>query len=475
MPSLAVECTDVDGDSATMPIIFEDIYSEPELENAIRFRSEPGSSKASNRKSNRDSCCSNMSSASTESSSSITRKPNRLKIIRNVRPESLRRPSSYINVDNQVAVDDVDCTLVGYRKVDPLNPVLTPPVQLGTLSAADSVPPLLSGYETRLFSAASLPTLAECCHHAVNRSGSLPDLAHNSSARQMPLWSKYRTASKPLGDSSDSSATDILAARVGNNCQDLTTMESCNGVKTLTKNNADVELDSKDWAEFQENSSLLGDGKVTSQEMYRVKCVSTESTILECEKNRNLLETSSGHLDCSCDCEGSRISKNVGRDSVAVKVEEKSMDKDGAAGDHLLVTESNSGVTVDNATEFLSHGNENASDKDQTNDVVNSGSNSVDGVCRNAAEIVTLSSLVNVDLTSKTKESPKLDKNNMNAAGGMEAKSNAKIGSTSAANSISEKPQRLVDEVTDKLVRFISAKEILRTELDLREHFYRQA
>lgn len=504
-----------------MPIIFEDIYSEPVLANVVRFRSESGS-KASTQRSNRESCYSNVSSASGESSSSIIRKSNRLKFIQNMRPESLKRPSSYMKVDDQVAVDSVDCSLVGYRKLDHLNAVPSPPVELGTLSTSGAVPSPLMVCGAGLYNAASLPTLAAHGCNAVNCSGSLPDLANKSSIRQAPAWNRCSMLSnKPASDpSSSSSNLDVQScSRDGNECSNKTiALELCSEDEGLLQNAGSVS--SKGWTEVKQNSSLADDDRSESPEIFKDKTASFGLTVFNCVTEQSLAGSMSDGFDPSCASEEDGVSETVNCNSVGAGVGEKPIEKNGAAavadssGDHLAIAKSDLGNILENEGNegaFNSSQKVNKYHDDDNNDDVNSerksdkdnqratepkvspsqaslesGKNAVLTPCtaleliqeeyaqnRSEREMSDSSSLAGVNSTAKNKESPKRDpdKSNVDICDGAEVRSGAKSGS--AANSNSERPQKLVDEVTDKIVGFISAKETLRKELDLHEHFYR--
>lgn len=523
MPSLAVECVEVDGDATTMPIIFEDTYSEPLLAGAIRMRSESGSKTsrggdAGNRRSNRDSTFSDASTASGESSSSITRKSNRLKFIKNVRPESLKRPSSYINVDEQVAVDKPDCTLVGYRKLDHINAVPTPPVELGTLNVSVVSQPPLSGYGVAphpfLYNAISLPTLVGQTHPPINCSGSLPDLALNTSPMQPPRWSKIDKMSKVASDSSCGSSSEVEGSFNADESSE-TVVNCCAGRDETLKAEGDGESTLKCLTAMPGDSSLVemsdgvggigkgvfdcvvsggeneghvsagvcdvGDGAVGK----RVECLETDSAAGESCCDGASLSTSSNHMlvmeqsnsgNNQTNEDSAECRRNVGQryaemapnelvDGSYFPVNDRSESADN-------VTSSSSGVVFDCDVDGGLSGHctvleliKEEYERSQTEGRTSSNA----------------SSLSDRNVTTKSKDPAKEESEENGscaASGGRSLKPCLKNGSELAvvsANSggSSEKPQRLVDEVTDKIVRFISAKETLRKQLDLRELFYR--
>lgn len=477
------------------------------------MRSESGSKTSRgdvNRRSNRESCYSDASTASGESSSSITRKSSRLKFIKNVRPESLKRPSSYINVDDQVAVDKPDCTLVGYRKLDRINAVPIPPVELGTLNVSVISEPPLSGYGVThpfLYSAMSLPTLVGQSHPPVNCSGSLPDLALNSSPLQAPRWSKLDKASKVPSDSSCSSSPEI---KVSFNTDELAdTTVNCCGVGEETPKVDSDDSTPKALTALPGNSSLVEVSDAGSMD-------GISRGVSECVvsgKEGEGLVSASG-----CDAGEGTVSKGLACLEASKDLTDgEGYSKGASLSNHMLVMEQNSGhyqLNQDGAErrENLSTAQRNAEkapnelDKNNfpDNDRSDAGQMSADNDCdvdgvsghctvlelikeeyeRSQTEGGTSSSASSLsDLNMTTKGSKELAKdefeeNGACASGSKSLKPYLKNGLESAlvsANSGSsfEKPQRLVDEVTDKIVRFISAKETLRKQLDLRELFYR--
>ena len=128
------------------------------------------------------------SSYSGDSSSPKFRRSAKLKFIKNVRPDSLKRPSMVNNSEGKgnVAYEQTDCTLVGFRKLDtsslPVESAST--YELGTLGAAD-----LPGANTpgvplnALYNAVSMPTLLGKGHLDMANSGSMPELCTSASLK----------------------------------------------------------------------------------------------------------------------------------------------------------------------------------------------------------------------------------------------------------------------------------------------------
>ncbi len=105
--------------------------------------------------------------------------------IKNIKPEAFKRPSSFLTdgaAGGNVAVDAVDCSLVGYRKLDNVvaSPTAAAPsVELGTLSPGGTHAILLPDAATKnaLYNAVSMPTLLAKSQLGMSGSGSLPDLS----------------------------------------------------------------------------------------------------------------------------------------------------------------------------------------------------------------------------------------------------------------------------------------------------------
>ena len=127
---------------------------------------------------------SDTSSQYSSDSSSPKLKKNKRKFIKNIKPEAFKRPSSFMmtdgaeprNAGGSVAVDPLECSLVGYRKLE--NIPSTPVVELGTLSPGGSHSILSQDAATKnaLYNAVSMPTLLAKGHFNMTSSGSMPDL-----------------------------------------------------------------------------------------------------------------------------------------------------------------------------------------------------------------------------------------------------------------------------------------------------------
>jgi hypothetical protein len=150
------------------------------------------------------------SSASDSSSIQGGRKSSKLKFIKNVRPESFRRPSSLINqqalVEGQVATDQKDCTLVGYRKLE-VSGSRSKPVELGTLSTPVTDDPLSTVAETVqvdgvIVELPGAPTATGASavvgpHSMLYNAVSLPTLYTPGSKNDINVESKVVTGSMP--------------------------------------------------------------------------------------------------------------------------------------------------------------------------------------------------------------------------------------------------------------------------------------
>jgi len=212
IPPLSAECVELDGDATSLPIIFEDVYAEQVIKSLAETTNQQDddllvqlhrSATVDSRVScssqvttfSKQSRISRMSLASTASSASeLGYKAGRLRL--RTRPESVRRAG-----DSLVATDELDCTLVGYRKIDISCKETRPTVELGTLTSDHTHTQSLVGsgvvmQPSLLFNAVSLPTLhtnaAVSTDVSVSLTGSMPTLAANENSSSesdlTPYW-----------------------------------------------------------------------------------------------------------------------------------------------------------------------------------------------------------------------------------------------------------------------------------------------
>ncbi|XP_069128609.1 protein FAM135A-like [Argopecten irradians] len=117
IPALSVECTEMDGDSLTVPLIFEDIYCDHIPMTLGRYYTK---GEKIERQSYRKTEPSIARSNSQESPQ--LKFKHKKKFIKNIRPDAFRRPSTYscseAEAKGKTAVGK-DCQLVGYRKKVP--------------------------------------------------------------------------------------------------------------------------------------------------------------------------------------------------------------------------------------------------------------------------------------------------------------------------------------------------------------------
>lgn len=126
---------------------------------------------------------SDTSSVNSGDSSSPRLRRSKLKLIKNLKPDIIKRPSSFIVSENNPSTGTVagitakkpDCTLVGYRKMNQDQPTY----ELGTLSPTSPVGIIGAdpASKTSLYATASMPTLLAKSHANLTQSGSMPELS----------------------------------------------------------------------------------------------------------------------------------------------------------------------------------------------------------------------------------------------------------------------------------------------------------
>ncbi|XP_060077402.1 protein FAM135A-like [Ylistrum balloti] len=124
IPALSVECTEMDGDSLTVPLIFEDIYCDhiPMTLGKYIITITIASSKKGDKVERQSYKKTEPSLSKNNSQESPQLKfKHKKKFIKNIRPDAFRRPSTYScsEAEAKGKVVGKDCQLVGYRKKVP--------------------------------------------------------------------------------------------------------------------------------------------------------------------------------------------------------------------------------------------------------------------------------------------------------------------------------------------------------------------
>lgn len=211
LPALDVECLELDGDNSSLPIIFEDIYFDQSYDVSDNVRSSRSGS---------------VSPSFSQTSSPGQRAKSKRNFIKNIKPDSFKRPSSYSCTDAEIASakNNKVVELVGYRKM-----VATPGaqskavgnssfVELGTLSPLQSSINLKSDSQVPdsvLASSVSMPALFDRSGWSRNSDGTLP--VYREVARRSLRAKKRNIKSSVISVDFGGSDPALISEKRGNN------------------------------------------------------------------------------------------------------------------------------------------------------------------------------------------------------------------------------------------------------------------
>ena len=240
---------------------------------------------------------SDTSSQYSSDSSSPRLKKNKLKFIKNIKPEAFKRPSSFMmadgveprNAGGSVAVDPLDCSLVGYRKLEsaPANPI----VELGTLSPGGTHSILSQDAATKnaLYNAVSMPTLLAKGHVNMTTSGSMPDLTTESLLDRSSIDLTHMIQAGLTGGGSDSALAKENAT--------IRTLEprtkiNDDNAETDQHNNKDSGSSSISPSDSSSNLQNVQNGYITSESDRNSNSPPTEATADSTNVDYNLIADS---------------------------------------------------------------------------------------------------------------------------------------------------------------------------------------